>query len=144
MKKKDVPQDTGIAEGLKEVCYAVDENGKYVLVPSAGWEPKNITNDQAWEVIREQLDITARRVAAEELSPLAYHMTRNLMDVNLLAEYMGIYRWRVKRHLRPEIFKRLKRPLLERYAKLLRVTVEELTDIKLIAATLADEKQGQK
>jgi hypothetical protein len=132
MRKEEVPQDQGIADGLKEVTYAVDDNGAYVMVPSAGWEPKNISNYQAWEVIAEQIETSRLQVLNNEASPLAYHMARNQMDVALLAQYMGIMRWRVKRHLKPQIFKKLHKNLLSRYASLLKVTVEQLQDISLV------------
>jgi hypothetical protein len=131
MRKEEVPQDQGIAGGLKEVAYAIDKDGRYVKVASAGWEPKNISNYQAWEVIAGEIATTRKKVENGELSPLAYHMTANLMDVALLAQYMGIMRWRVKRHLRPRIFRKLKADLLDRYAALLKVTVEQLKDISL-------------
>lgn len=131
MRKDEVPQDQGIADGLKEVTYAVDENGAYVMVASVGWEPKNISNYQAWDVIGEQIARARLRVINNELSPLAYHMARNQMDVALLAEYMGIMRWRVKRHLNPHIFNKLNRSLLARYASLFKVTVAQLQDIML-------------
>jgi len=52
MKIKEVPQERGtISDNFHEVCYAVDDDGHYVLTDSAGWEPKNIANNQAWEVI---------------------------------------------------------------------------------------------
>ena len=104
MLKKDVPQDVGIAEGLKEVCYAVDEQGRYVLVPSVGWEPKNITNSQAWEVIQAELEETRLQVAAGVVSPIAYFMIKNLMDVRLLSQYVGLWHWRGKRHPKPAVF----------------------------------------
>ncbi len=132
MHKEEVPQDQGIADGLKEVTYAVDDNGNYVMVPSAGWEPKNISNYQAWEVIAEQIETARCQVLSNEVSPLAFHMARNQMDVALLAQYMGIMRWRVKRHLKPQIFKKLNVNLLNRYASLLKVTVEQLQDILLV------------
>ncbi len=132
MRKEEVPQDQGIADGLKEVAYAVDEDGRYVTVPSAGWEPKNISNYQAWEVIAAEIAATRRRVLNGEASPLAYHMTRNQMDITLLAQYMGLMRWRVRRHLKPRIFKKLNQDLLERYASLLKVTVAQLQDISLV------------
>ncbi len=132
MRKEEVPQDQGIANGLKEVTYAVDDNGAYVMVPSAGWEPKNISNYQAWEVIGEQIETARLQVLDNEVSPLVYHMARNQMDVALLAQYMGIMRWRVKRHLKPQIFKKLHKNLLSRYASLLKVTVEQLQDILLV------------
>ncbi|MBU0729370.1 MAG: hypothetical protein KKE17_11730 [Proteobacteria bacterium] len=140
MRKEEVPQDTGIAEGLKEVCYAVDENGRYVLVPSAGWEPKNVTNAQAWEIIADQLRDVISRVRGGELSPLAYHMTKNLMDMGLLANYVGMFKWRVKRHMRPSIFRKLKPPMLARYAAVFEITVEELIDV----SNMSDEYLGRK
>ncbi|MBU0483415.1 MAG: hypothetical protein KKB30_02740 [Proteobacteria bacterium] len=132
MRKEEVPQDQGIADGLKEVTYAVDENGDYVLVPSTGWEPKNISNYQAWEGIAEQIRTARQQVLNNEASPLAYHMARNLMDVSLLAQYMGIMRWRVKRHLKPRIFMKLNQNILHRYASLLKITVAQLQDISLV------------
>jgi hypothetical protein len=133
MRQEEVPQDQGIAAGMQEITYAVDERGRYVLVPSAGWEPKNISNYQAWEVIAAQIEAARRQVVTNQVSPLAYHMARNQMDVALLAQYMGLMRWRVKRHLKPRIFNKLPLNLLDRYASLLKVTVAQLRDIALVA-----------
>jgi hypothetical protein len=133
MLEKDVPQDVGMAAGLKEVCYAVDEQGRYVLVPSAGWEPKNITNSQAWEVIQAELEAVRRQVVAGDSSPIAYFMTKNLMDVGLLAQYVGLWRWRVKRHLKTSVFKKLSPATLARYAAVFAIPVEELLDVSRIA-----------
>jgi len=131
MLEKDVPQDAGIfEEGQKEVCYAVDDDGRYLLARSAGWEPKNIANDQAWDLLSQQLDTVRSRVLGGELSPLAFHMAKNQMDLALLAQYAGMFRWRIKRHLKPAVFITLKKPLLERYAALLKTTVDELTDLE--------------
>jgi hypothetical protein len=130
MLEKDVPQDAGIfAEGQKEVCYAVNEEGRYLLARSSGWEPKNIANDQAWDLLAQQLDAVRSRVLGGELSPLAFHMAKNQMDLALLAQYSGMFRWRIRRHLKPTVFSSLKRPLLEHYAALLKTTVDELTDL---------------
>ncbi|MCJ7818915.1 MAG: hypothetical protein MUP25_03735, partial [Syntrophales bacterium] len=117
MRHKDVPQDRRMTEGSQEVCYAVDENGQYVLVPSTGWEPKTIANDQAWELIHEQVADILFQVQQGQVSLLAYHMTKNLMDISLLAQYAGFSRWRVWWHMRPWVFKRLKAPVLMHYAR---------------------------
>ncbi len=129
MERKDVPQDRGIAQGLREVCYAVDDSGRYVLVESLGWEPKNIANDQAWEVIDQQVAHEADRVRQGLASPLAYYMAKHLMHVGLLAQYVGLPRWRVKRHLKPGVFKRLKPALLARYAAVFEISVGQLVDV---------------
>jgi len=51
------------------------------------------------------------------------------MIPDILGKTAGIAVFRVKRHLRPEIFSRLKNPVLERYAKALAVTMEELKTV---------------
>lgn len=126
MKQEEVPQDSCLLDGQQEICYAVDASGHYVLAPTAGWEPSNVANVQAWEVIRFEVEATAAEVRAGRLSPLAFHMVRNQMDVALLADYVSLWRWRVRRHLRPEVFARLKPALLQRYADLFQITIAEL------------------
>lgn len=129
MKKRDVPQDIGIYGQWHGINYATDENGAYDRCPTAGWEPTNIVNKQAWELILdEQADILAK-VKNGELSPLAYHMAHKLMDVKVLAEYVGFPRWKVKRHLRPHIFKNLDHDILGRYAEILGITTEQLMEV---------------
>lgn len=129
MKKKDVPQDDGLYGGWHGICYATDEVGNYVAEKSAGWEPVNIANSQAWEQIEEKLAGVLDKVRSGELSPLAYYMEKNLMDVSILAGYVGLSRWRVKRHLRGSVFKRLNYGLLTRYAQVFGLTSQELTEV---------------
>lgn len=126
MKKNEVPQDNGINEGQREVCYAVDENGRYVQAHSLGWEPKNVVLDQAWEVIRKQIAEVIEKIKANELSPLAYYMTKNLMDYKLLAQYAGYSKRRVKKHLKAKHFEKLDETVLQNYASLFKISVEEL------------------
>lgn len=140
MRKRDVPQDAGLNQGMREIAYAVDDNGRYVVVPSLGWEPKNIANAQAWEVISEDMRTQARRVRAGERSPLAYHLARNLMTVGLAASYVCLPRWRVKRHLKPAVFNRLKPEILQRYADLFGLTLAELSRIPLEEADTPDHE----
>lgn len=131
MKKRDVPQDPGIIEDYgHELCYAVDNNGQYDLVPSIGWEPKNIANHQAWEVIDEEVLKSVKAVKDNLLSPVAYYMAKHQMDVSLLAKYMGFYQWQVKRHLKPKNFNKLSHKVLMSYAALFRVSMDELKSPK--------------
>jgi len=129
MQENDVPQDEALFDGKKEVCYAVDESGRYVLAESAGWEPANIANLQAWEVIHADITAVLARVRAGEVSPLAYHMARHQMDAKLLAGYAGLFAWQVRRHMNPGPFGKLKPARLECYATILKTTVEELCRI---------------
>jgi len=129
MLKNEVPQDKDVLGDQREVCYAVDENGRYVLAESEGWEPANIANSQAWDAISAEIAGVLSQILKLELSPLAYHMVANQMDEKLLAEYAGLFRWQVRRHLRPGPFNRISLKLKERYASLFSITAEELGTI---------------
>jgi hypothetical protein len=129
MHKGNVPQDVGLAGPLREVVYAVGEDGRYEAVPSYGWDPKTVALRQAWELILKELETIRARVAAGELSPLAWHMTRHQMQPSLLAKYVRINRWRIRRHMKANPFRRLKPELLARYAEALGIRVEDLKHI---------------
>jgi len=143
MKISDVPQDRGMIdqETMQEVCYAVDSEGRYVLTPSAGWEPKNIANDQAWEVIRRQLAAVLSKINKGKLSPLAYHMVKNQMTPGLLAKYAGCSWWRVRRHLKPSGFRTMSIDMCRRYSDIFEITVEALGAIPKEGALVSHDLQ---
>lgn len=128
MKKKEVPQDDeGLMEGkMKDLCYAVDENGKYVQVFSTGWEPKNAAMKQAWEEIQEKVEQTRQNVLEGKVSPIAFYMEKNIMNPALLAQYLEMPKRKVKKHMKPEVFRKLDRKILEKYAETFGITVDEL------------------
>ena len=126
MKVQEVPQDSVHYEGVKRACYAVNERGKYVIVPSIGWSAEEIVNGLAVDELACNLEATRRAVLAGEKSPLAYHMERRQMNPKILAKTAGFAVFRVKRHFRPEIFSKLKPAVLGRYAQALAVSNEEL------------------
>lgn len=127
MKLKDVPQDPGILDDYgREVCYAVDKNGNYSLAQSIGWDPKNIANTQAWQVIEKKINKARKNILDGTLSPIGFYMACHQMDIKLLAQYMGLYCWQVRRHLKPAVFKKLKPGVLEKYAALFNVSVDGL------------------
>lgn len=127
MKKQEVPQDEGLNEGLfEDVCYAVDENGNYTQVCSTGWQPKTDALLQAWEVIHDKVEQVRQKVLSGELSPIAFYMEKNLMDLKLLAAYTNLPKRKVRKHLKPEQFNKLDTKILARYADTFRVSVEDL------------------
>ena len=129
MLKHEVPQDKELFGDQREVCYAIDESGRYILAESAGWEPANVANIQAWEVIRSDIDMTLAKVQSGELSLLAYHMVRHQMDAKLLSGYAGLFCWQVRRHMKPGPFNRLKPAQLARYAAIFKTSTEEFLRI---------------
>ncbi len=131
MKKKEVPQDEGLNEGrFEDVCYALDENGNYVAVLSKGWQPKTDALLQAWEVIGEEVELTRQRVLSGEVSPIAYYMEKNLMDLKLLSDYVGLPKRKIRKHLKPDRFKMLDEETLLKYAETFGISVEMLRDFR--------------
>ncbi len=129
MNVNEVPQDPrNIKQGdtLKKVVYAVGQDGKYTGVNSAGWEAENFALKQAWDDIDETLAETEKKVRDGQWSPIPYFMQKNLMDVALLARYIGKWQWQVKRHFRPEVFKKLNTGTLDQYARIFNITRDEL------------------
>ncbi len=129
MKTRDVPQDDSVLEHHRRACYAVDENGRYRVVPSRGWEVEKIVNQVAVGNIRRALEQTRQRALAGTASALEYHMQRCQMDVAMLAANTGLWRWRVRRHLKPDVFLRLNSGLLQCYANALRLDADALKRI---------------
>jgi len=130
MDINEVPQDAleyKDRDKVRKLVYAVGKDGKYTGVESVGWEPENVAMHQAWEAIEEELAKTEQLVRAGELSPVAYFMQQKLMDLPLLAKYVGKWQWQVKRHFKPEIFAGLSPAMLQKYAATFGITVEELT-----------------
>ena len=127
MNKDEVPQEPAKAYmGMKKALYALDENGRMAVVRSAGWEAEEIVLDQAIEEFKALAAQAHARARAGESAPLEYHMYRQRMDVVLLAQSTGFFRWSVRRHLRPAVFARLSAEKKARYADALGLRVEEL------------------
>ena len=131
MKINDVPQDDvfDYSAGIKKGNYALDDNGKYVMVPSKGWVIDEQINRMAYDEYHDKVEETRKAVLAGQQSPLSYYMELRQMTPKVLGQTAGIAAFRVKRHLRPEIFTRLSDSILNKYAKALAVTREELKTV---------------
>ncbi|MEI6608758.1 MAG: hypothetical protein WCO53_03330 [Deltaproteobacteria bacterium] len=130
MKVNEVPQDDiTYYEGKRRACYAINDKGKYVIVTSTGWNAEEVFNGLAVDELAANLEETRKAVLKGLKSPLAYHMERRQLIPTILAKTAGIATFRVKRHLRPEIFNELKPSVLERYSQALAVSMEELKTV---------------
>lgn len=131
MEKDKVPQDEGITGGItREVQYAVDKDGNYVKALSKGWEPKNIVNQIAWEQIEEQMEEARQKIIDGKASPILYFMEKHQMIVPILADYVGLAKWKVKRHLKPRNFNKLSDEQLGKYAEIFEISIDELKNYK--------------
>lgn len=133
MQLDEVPQD-GLGykdrDKLRKLLYATDRSGHYTGIPSVGWEAENAATQAAWDAVAETIREAAAGVKDGTLSPIAYFMHLRLMDVPLLAKYVGKWQWTVKRHMKPGVFAKLSAATLAQYATAFNISVKELTDFR--------------
>ena len=132
MKKEDVPQDKSNLSktDLKELCYAVDKDGTYTTELSSGWEPKTIALENSIQDINERIELAKNNVKIGLVSPIVYFMEVHKMDWITLSDYVSMWQWRVKRHTKPSVFKRMDDKLLRKYADAFEITLDELKNFK--------------
>jgi hypothetical protein len=132
MKQDQVPQDKeNLNEGkVAKLYYATDKDGHYVKVNSVGWEPETVAMQQAWDVVNNEVEVARQKVIEGKASPVLYYLKKNIMDVSMVASYVGTLGIMVRLHMMPFFFSKLSRKTLEKYAYTFRISVEEFTDIK--------------
>lgn len=115
-----MPQDNSHTYGgHRKLLYATDDSGEYVGVPSTGWEAETIATDSALDLLQQQQQIAWERAQRGETSPLEYYMVYRRMDLALLSQTSGLFRWRIRRHFRPAVYARLPDRVLARYSEAL-------------------------
>lgn len=131
MKVEEVPQDLKYFKGtaVRDMDYAVDAQGRYQMVQSDGWAPKNEALEATLDAIDEECQAVLADIRSGKTSPLAYHAMKNLMDVDLLSDYSGFSKRTIRKHFEPQHFAQLDQETLQTYADVLRITVDELTHI---------------
>jgi hypothetical protein len=132
MKKEEIPQDLGaLGKITGEICYAVDESGKYTTALSNGWEVKSSALDIAWKDVKERIEIARQKVQLHEASPILFFMELRVMDIPIVAAYTGFWKWQVKNHLKYAGFEKLSDSKLAKYAAIFEVSVEELKTMQV-------------
>jgi hypothetical protein len=127
MDANEVPQEgNATLGGHRKAMYARGADGRIGIVPSSGWEAEEIVTLQAVEDLDRLTADARKRALAGSTSALEYHMYKARMDLTLLSQVSGIWAWRVRRHLRPDTFARLRPALLARYAEAMGISVDQL------------------
>ncbi len=131
MKKEDLPQDdSAITNIFREVMYVKDEKGKYTTGLSKGWEVKKSALDNAWDDIKERSEEARLAVKNGEKSPIFYFKELKLMDFTILSSYTGFWKFTIKRHMKPSVFKSLSDKKLSKYASAFEISLNELKNFK--------------
>jgi hypothetical protein len=129
MKKENVPQDDNKTYSgySTKVVYAVNDTGGYAKVKTTGWEVEEVVLRDVVDDFMHQAETARKRVLAGQTSPIEYYMHKRFLDLPGLAAGMGLAKWRVRRHLKPSVFKKLSASMLQRYADLFDIELEMLT-----------------
>lgn len=127
MEIDEVPQEGNrTMGGHRRAMYARDAEGHIVIVQSKGGEVDETVTLQALDLIREMTEAARARVLAGESSPLEYWMYAQRLDLPQLAQVTGFWQWRIRRHFKPRHFAKLSAEILQRYADVMGITVEQL------------------
>ena len=128
MKKIDIPQEkNSTLNGVKKVMYAPNDEGEFRRV-NYGSEVEEYATKLAvneYEVLQEEALVKIKKGIS---SPIEYFMYKNRMDLPTLASVTNLFKFRVKRHLKADIFKKLNDKLLNKYALAFNITIEDLKE----------------
>jgi len=111
---------------FREMFYSYDENGNYDKRVRFHDDSDKIFIEQLWDVQNERIATARQKVLSGKASPIVYYMEKNLLDPLNLSMLAGISLWRVKRHFKQNVFKRLKDKTLQKYAEAFRLTIDQL------------------
>ena len=113
-----------------EIIYKYDEKqGGVIRLTDSHEDDIRTVTQQSFEFYGERIENARKLVHEGKISPLYYHMERTTIELPVLASFVSLSKWRVKRHFKPSVYKRLKRPMLERYANAFDVKIEDLNKI---------------
>ena len=130
MEKDKVPQQNiSTYSGNKKAIYATDKNGDYSIIASSGWSVEEEVTKQALTELERLASEAHKEVTSAKRSTLYFHMYDRRMDLQTLAQSTGLFQWRIKRHFKPQIFKKLTPKILSRYSEALGLSMEALCTI---------------
>jgi len=133
MKLTDVPQENNkTLDGVRKAVYAVGKDGTYSAVASNGWNAEEIVTSQAVEEFERLANLALIEIEKGVRSPLEYHMYKNRMDISLLAQSTGFFKWTICRDFKKSVFKKISDKRLQTYADVMGISIEELLNTPLV------------
>jgi len=129
----DKVEKEGKAE-KEELIYTYNRELHYSFEPGKGYTRKvdyhypgnQVIIKQSWDEAESRLKDISSKIRKGQLSPIAFYMEKNLMELPMLSDYTGFMQWRIKRHLKPKVFSKLKPGILLNYASVFNIGVNEL------------------
>ena len=125
-----IPQEkNSTLNGQQKVMYVKNNSGEFSRVNygSSAEEFATLTAVNEYKVLElECLEEIKKGIA----SPIKYFMYKNRMDLPTLCSGVGMFGFRVKRHLKMKHFNKLNDEILKRYSNLFDISLKELKEFK--------------
>ncbi len=128
MKEIDIPQENNDAQdGQRKVMYAPNDSGEFERFKYGSSVEEYATKlaVQEYEVLKEE---ALQKIKDGISSPIEFFMYKNRMDLPTLASVTGLFQFRIKRHLKLKVFKKLDNKILSKYALAFNIEVKDLKE----------------
>ncbi len=110
------------------ILYVEKENGKYGPMQTGSYITRNYIDD--YFLKRKNLDTSLReQVERNEISPVKFFMVLEDLSLSELSARMKIPTRKVRKHLLPVHFKKISDDLLNRYATVFNISVNQLINL---------------
>jgi len=126
--KSFIPQEeNSTLDGQQKVMYALSDNGDFQKVNygSSIEEFATLNAVNEYKILEQEC---LKEIKQGISSPIKYFMYKNRMDLVTLSSAVGMFCFRVKRHLQMKHFKKLSNKILKKYAEALCINIEDLKD----------------
>ena len=126
----EIPKEKNATlDGIQKVMYAKNEQGEFER-----YNYGSSVEEFATQVAVEEYELLKQeclaRIKQGLSSPIEYFMYENRMDLPTLASAVGMFQWRVKRHLKMSVFQTMSDALLLRYADVFSLDLFYLKDFR--------------
>lgn len=130
MEKVDIPQEQNdTLGGQQKVMYAPNNNGVFDRF-NYGSNVEEYATKLAVDEYYELEQVALQEIDNKISSPILYFMYKYRMDIPTLASIVGMFQFRVKRHLKYQNFLKLNDKILSKYADAFDMQLEELKGFK--------------
>jgi len=125
MKEKDGYVD---CPEQQVILYVEKEDGKYGPIQTGSYITSKYLDD--YELKRMNLEDSLRKkIQSREASPVYFYMVLEDLTISELASRVRIRKAKVKKHLRYEYFTRIGNEMLQQYADVFNVSVNDLIQL---------------
>ena len=127
-QKQLITRETEWKRVVWTIC-GTDDQGKYKTTVER-YDDHLIMSVPFADAFQEKAEEVKQRILRDESSPIEYFMYKRLLEPKFLAQAMGMTVWRLKRHFKPNVFKKLDQNKLQKYAKIFNVKVDDLINFE--------------